>query len=166
MTWWPHGRPGSHLPWKQSWRAERKGVPAGPGEPGPPPYGGTGAVHARARPAWGHTREGEVTGCEGCGQRPDTSLAKVTQTCLTPCSEQPLLSCPGSPAPVASILGSSSWVACRTLFRVCTGSLSPSTPPHSPSSQPGAPACPSRLSLSALSPCGPHAPPCTPVSCE
>lgn len=92
--------------------------------------GERGAANTWARPSWDSYQRRGGNELEGCGQSPTTLLAKVTQTCLTSHSEQLPLNCPGSPAS----MGSSNWVTCRTLIRLCEGS---SLPCMSPCSHPG-----------------------------
>ena len=101
--------------------------------------------------------QGVVMSWKGCGQCPMTLLAKVTQTCLTPHSEQPQLSQPGCTVPASRIYGSSNWLTSRTLIRLWAGPLS--TPPQH-TIMPGfllpwsyTPSCPSQASVSLMLMC-------------
>lgn len=141
--------PGFPLTLDAGLKGRGKYLPAGPGELVSTPYREKEELRT---PGTGHagivTREGVVTNWKaGCGQSPTTLLAKVTQTCLTSHSEQLQLNCPGSPA----YMGSSDWVTCRTLFRLCVG---PSLTCTSPCSRPGT--TPPPVLLKAL-PHQPHA---------
>lgn len=106
VPWWAQASLGSHPPWKQGCRAERKVVAAGPGELVPLPHREKEELRMPGPGQAGIiTSEGVVTSWKGCGQGPTTLLEKVTQTCLTPYSEELQWNYPGSPVPAASIHG-------------------------------------------------------------
>lgn len=66
---------------------------------------------------------------KGCGQGPSTLLSKVTETCLTPHSEQLQLSCPDSPEPASSIHGLQRLADLQDSFQTLRGGP---CPPHVP----------------------------------